>query len=337
MTPARTRRRRALCTVVATAAVVSLSACGSDDKKPDAKPDATSSSPPGPTRHPFTGQLVKDAPGHGSVTVKVDNTDAARPQAGLGGANLVVEELVEGGMTRLAAVYWDELPKEVGPVRSMRTTDIDIVTPTKGLLAASGAARRPTAAIKRAQIRTIVPGGKAFTRDSNRRAPYNLMLDVSALSKSLEDRPVPGDYFRWAAPDAAVPKGKPAKRASVRFSAFHTTDWSFRKGSGWTRQEELAPAGDRYKVENLLVLRVRVRDAGYRDVAGNPVPETVFKGKGGKAWLLRGGQVVDARWSKAGPGAKVNLTGPGGAALPLPVGRTWIELMPDEGRLTVGR
>ncbi|MGH8970613.1 MAG: DUF3048 domain-containing protein [Actinomycetes bacterium] len=320
--------RRSVVSVAA--AALALTACGGSDESPKAADKAPdSSSPPEPVRQPFTGEMVDVVPKGGSLTVKIDNTDAAQPQAGLAGADLVFEELVEGGITRLAAVFYGTKPEQVGPVRSMRTSDIGIVAPTRGMLAASGAASRPARAIKAADIPTATPGKAGFSRDGQRRAPYNLMLKPSELQGRLEKLPPPPDYFVWAEPDATAPTGKPAKKVSVKFSPFHTTDWTFRAGAGWTRQQELA--GKRpFPVTNLLALSVKVRDAGYRDVAGNPVPETVLEGSG-KAWLFREGKVVTARWSKQEPAAQLELTGADGAPLPLPVGRTWVELVPTTG------
>lgn len=72
------------------------------------------------------------------------------------------------------------------------------------------------------------------------------------------------------------------------------------------------------------------RDAGYRDPAGNPVPETVLAGSGA-ATLFAGGRAVDARWSKAAPAQPFELTDASGAPLGVPPGRTWIELVPQGG------
>ena len=72
--------------------------------------------------------------------VKIDNSENSRPQVGLGRADLITEELVEGGSTRLAVFYYQHVPKLVGPVRSMRATDIGIVKPAKADLVASGGA-----------------------------------------------------------------------------------------------------------------------------------------------------------------------------------------------------
>ncbi len=129
------------------------------------------------------------------------------------------------------------------------------------------------------------------------------------------------------------------------FSGSHTTTWTYdgslRDGAGgYVNDDSYAASDDRFPADSVLVLRVEVGDAGYRDPAGNPVPETTLTGSGA-ASLFHGGQVVQGTWSKQDLGSPLTLrTGSGDAARPLPVppGHTWIELVPrDGGRVSVQR
>src|SRR3954451_11296747 len=122
---------------------------------------------------PLTGKL----PGHPVMTVKIDNSANSAPQVGLSGADMVAEELVEGGITRLAAFYYTHTPARVGPVRSMRATDIGVVKPLGGVLVCSGGAAPTVARVKDAAIRTFTEGAPGFARDTSRAAPYNLFID----------------------------------------------------------------------------------------------------------------------------------------------------------------
>ncbi len=113
---------------------------------PAAAPTRRTSRPP-PTLKatwPLTGLPVtgddEAAQKHPVMVLKMDNTYASAPQEGLGSADMVVEELVEGGMTRLAAFYYSQIPGDVGPVRSMRASDIGIVSPVNATVVTSGAA-----------------------------------------------------------------------------------------------------------------------------------------------------------------------------------------------------
>ena len=76
-----------------------------------------------------------------ALTIKIDNTPEAHPQYGINEADVVYEEIVEGGITRLAAIFNSNLPTKVGPVRSVRRTDREIVFPIGGIFAFSGGAQ----------------------------------------------------------------------------------------------------------------------------------------------------------------------------------------------------
>ena len=127
------------------AAALTVTACSSsssdDTKKADA-PDATATSAaPVVERSPLTGlEMSKGRPANPVFVVKVENTSAGAPQYGLDKADMVLEELVEGGLTRLATFFYSSIPSKVGHVRSLRTSDIGIAGPVSGQLVASGGA-----------------------------------------------------------------------------------------------------------------------------------------------------------------------------------------------------
>ncbi|MDR3068007.1 MAG: DUF3048 domain-containing protein, partial [Cellulomonas sp.] len=131
--------------VLLVAASLAVTACGGE-----AAPTVTASGdieatkgtvpdPQLPETWPLTGLPVGEASVvRPALAVKIENDKAARPQTGLEQADLVWEEVVEGGITRFAAVFHSQVPEEVGPVRSNRPMDARIVAPTKGLIAFSG-------------------------------------------------------------------------------------------------------------------------------------------------------------------------------------------------------
>jgi hypothetical protein len=268
------------------------------------------------------------------MIVKIDNTASSSPQLGLGKADLVTEELVEGGVTRLAVFFYSRLPKVVGPVRSMRATDIGIVEPAKAALVASGGAPPTVRRIQAAKIHAYTEGAKGFYRDYNRTAPYNLFMRLPDLARTLKPRgPVP-DYLPWGS-EADFPKGQPAKGLAAQFSGSHTTTWRYVHGRYVNLNTEAA-ANDQYRPATVLVLRVQVGDAGYLDPAGNHVPETHFTGTGA-AMVFHGGRMVRATWVKKGYDATVGLRTRAGD-LGLPPGNVWVELVPaNGGNVTVTR
>jgi hypothetical protein len=291
---------------------------------------------------PLTGAPgTSDRP---ALVVKVENSAAARPQSGLQAADIVVEELVEGGITRFAAMYQSRDPGTVGPVRSVRHVDVQIAAPTRGILAFSGGAKVVLAVVRTADLRLAQQGDRsgAFFRSSSRRAPHNLYLRAGRLwDASGPDHSAPPPAYLPFGADGSLPAGAgtATTRADLRFSAAARPSWTYDAAKDrWLRSESgrkaVESTGARLSADTVLVLRVKVGDAGYRDPAGNPVPETRFVGSG-TAVLLNGGRAVEGTWSKASADAALVLRGRDGAALDVPAGRTWIELLPVSGRLSL--
>lgn len=308
-----------------------LAACGGDEEaEPESSAAETSTAPEVPDTWPLTGLEAtgkeKVEQDHPVLVLKMDNTSSSAPQLGLGSADLVVEELVEGGVTRLAAFYYSDLPGEVGPVRSMRASDIGIVAPVDATVVTSGAAQVTYNRLREAGISWVTEGSEGFSRATDRSAPYNLMTTMDEVGAALEDgeKARPDDYLPWGSAED-LPSGKPATSLVADFGS-HATEWAYDGKGGYVNQNTYAADGDEFPAETVLVLRAEVGDAGYTDPAGNPVPETKFEGKG-QALLFHGGEVVTATWSKDAVDDALTLATKDGD-LTVPAGRVWIELVP---------
>ncbi|TYL50098.1 DUF3048 domain-containing protein [Nocardioides sp. BGMRC 2183] len=323
-------RTRAALPAALIALSLSLAACGGDEE-PEAAEETTAPAEEAPATWPLTGLEAtgkqdpeQDRP---VMVAKIDNTGGSAPQVGLDSADLVVEELVEGGVTRLAAFYYSEVPDLVGPIRSMRASDIGIVAPVDATVATSGAAQVTLDRLKDAGVTWVTEGSAGFSRDSGRSAPYNLMVDLAEAAKKQEDGETarPDDYLPWGSADDEV-KGKPAGTLTADFGS-HATEWSYSK-DGYTNQNSFAEEGSQFPAESVLVLRVEVGDAGYTDPAGNPVPETKFEGSG-DALLFHDGKVVKGTWAKDSLESALQLETADGE-LTVPAGKVWIELVPND-------
>jgi hypothetical protein len=340
-------RRGGLAIAVLAASALALGGCGSDDEAPAASPP--------PETWPLTGLPVESGSSaersHPVLVTKVDNTASSDPQLGLGDADLVVEELVEGGLTRLAAFYYSVLPTAVGPVRSMRASDIGIVAPVDASIVTSGGASQTIARIEDAGITYYSEGAEGITRDTSRPAPYNLFADLTTIAETAaQDIARPPDYLPWSSGDE-LPAGEPATTLEASFGGSHSTTWTF-DGEHYVNEKSFADEGDEFPADTVLVLRVKIVDAGYLDPAGYPVPETDLTGTG-DALIFHAGRVVPATWTKDGLDAPFTFstststspptstspvpTTSGAVALTIPAGRVWIELVPAEsGDVTVG-
>ena len=334
----RSRRRLSALVVLAAVASLALAGCGGKDteKKTEADDRPTSQPTQGGTQlaavWPLTGLPAPETtPDHPVIIVKIDNTAASSPQAGLGKADMVVEELVEGGITRLAAMFYSELPTKAGPVRSARASDIGVVTPTHAVLVASGMAPPTVARLNAAKVKYYTMGAPGVVRapDGKHDFLHSVFADLPKLAKSLKrSAVVPASYLPWGQ-ESDFAGGQPATNIDVSFSRATTTSFRYdAQSKKYVNTNSHAPAGDQFKPDSVLVLRVREGDAGYRDPAGNPVPETLFFGKG-QLMLFHNGQLVRGTWAKSGRDGQLSLSTAAGP-LKVPAGHVWVELLPNK-------
>lgn len=284
---------------------------------------------------PLTGELQEQPPNNPAFVVKIENTGGGEPQYGLHQADLVVEELVEGGLTRLAAVFYSKLPTKIGHVRSMRTTDIGIAKPLGATIVATGGADDTYDKIKEAGLTTLTEdhGAPGFSSDPAKSRPYNRMLNLQKLSESAKRNDITSNYFTWGkGPTGADVTKADVTSATVDFGSGSSTGWQF-TGGKWQLTKDRFAAGEEYKADTVLVLFCRVTEAGYNDAAGNPVPETVIQGSG-RAVIFSGNTATEANWHKPKLSSPISFTSKSGKAITLKPGNVFLEATPRGGNVT---
>lgn len=338
---------RRLAVAVSLAAVLGA-ACG-DKKKEVAKPkreapttSTTAVPAPAGTGAPLTGLAADPAKlNRPAMIVKIDNAPKGRPQAGINQADIVVEEGVEGGITRLAVVFHSQDTEEVGPVRSARTTDILIASAlNKPLFAWSGSNADFVKLVRAAPLVDVgvdVKGG-AYNRKSGRENPYNLFASFSKLYEGVQGA-APAPLFTFRA-EGEASAGEPAAGAHLQWKDKVQTlvDWKWDAAAGvYTRTQNgtahVDSTGAPVMAKNVLIQLTTYHDTGYRDRSNTLVPEADLVGEG-EAMLLSDGKVVKGRWKKADPNAITVFTDGAGAPLKLTPGQTWLEL-PKPGDASV--
>jgi hypothetical protein len=299
----------------------------------------TVTEPSGPPS-PLTGLPPGDptAISRPALSIKVDNAPAARPQAGLNAADVVTEELVEGGLTRFFATYQSQDAPLVGPVRSGRLVDADLLRELGGgIFAYSGAAAGELAVIRASSGALLLSpdaGDAGFHRDLSRPAPSNLFtstreLYLAGLARS-PSLTAPPPLFTF---DPTPPVGGPGSSVAVTFSGAANAMWSWSATTGsYSRTEDgsahLLTDGQQVTATDVVIMSVGVRPSGFVDAGRNPVPAVIVIGSG-PCWVLRDGIVEQGRWQRADPSVGVTLLGADGTPLTLRPGRTWIELLPS--------
>ncbi|MCB0990975.1 MAG: DUF3048 domain-containing protein [Acidimicrobiales bacterium] len=301
----------------------------------------TTTEAPAPASLPLTGQAVGDEAIalRPALAVKIDNVSAARPQAGINQADIVYEERVEGGLTRLLAVFHSTDAPDLGPVRSARSTDVPLLTPlNQPLFAWSGANEAFANLIRSVAIRDVgfEAQPSAYERRAGRRAPSNLFTSTDALWSLT---PVEGDMsphaaFSYRADGDPEPVGEAASGVAVNYrgtTATHT--WS-PEVSGWVREQNDSPHVDTDGVqvapENVIVQFVQYRASGQVDSAGSEVPEAELVGSG-DVWVLMNGLVVEGTWSKSNVTSPTVYLDADGSEILLTPGSTWV-LLAEPGR-----
>ena len=356
-------------TLLLTATALLLTACGGNstpveetiEEKSTPEPTPTSpptptptetpdSSSPAPTPTPVLSQFEQDekdgiirSPLNGTAVseesltrrilgVKVDNHLEARPQSGIEKADLIFEIWVEG-LTRYLAFFQASDVEYIGPIRSMRPTDIALQNPFAASFVNSGGQDWVYELAWNSSVRYFLEPEGTF-RISDRYPPHNLYGDTVAL-RTLDDR---GDYDEplealWnfgEMPEDATP----ATQISMTYPYEFSSSWywnpvlnHYEKDTTGNPHYYLDSEGNAQRVsaDTLIVFEMDVYMTCYGCTSGRVVPVTVTTGSG-PAWILAEGKVVSGTWSRETDTEWFSIQDENGSDLKVPPGRIWVTL-----------
>ncbi len=280
---------------------------------------------------PLTG-LPEFAP-QPVLIVKLDNTRNAQPHAGLKDADLVYIEEVEYGITRIAAVFSSSIPDRIGPVRSARITDVELMSQFGSpAFAFSGAQSKLWPVLAESDFIDISPnkGERGYERDYSRRAPYNYFLDgtvglerapEASLSKDI------GLVFAEEPPSG----GEPVLKARMEWS-YASAGFAYRPATNTykvhlngilARSEE---DDNSQQASTVVIQYVDQQPSIYYDRGGGNTPQASTVGTG-KALVMRDGRAWEVTWNRPDEASGTTFTLPDGSAMPFKPGQTWIVLL----------
>ena len=332
---------RALFAVVAAGLIVGVAGCSS----PSASPSGSSGpkyvstyETPAPTKlSPLLGTVVAaDAATGPALSVKVCNVEHCEPQIGLNQADIVFEELVEGGITRYVAIWQSNVPEVVGPVRSVRPMDPDIVAPFGGIVAYSGwGPQEVRDMIVNTGLVNITENDTTMYRIGDRVAPYNLALRAQQVIAENSGLAAPQQQFAYAASPALSSAGRdgtPTSAITTVFSNYSDNSWTYDAASSkYLRSQwggpDLDEAGGQLSATNVVDMRVVIEDF-------MALPKTVMVSSG-EVWVSTGGKTIHGTWSKDSQASPIHLTDDFGMTIRLAPGNTWIEMPPSDGSVTL--
>jgi Protein of unknown function (DUF3048) N-terminal domain/Protein of unknown function (DUF3048) C-terminal domain len=285
--------------------------------------------PSGPLLDPFTGEPVKAL--KPVLAVKIDNIVYARPQTGLRSADILYVIPVEGGLTRFMAVYSSHIPPVVGPVRSARQSDLDILRQFgRPAFAWSGATPHLVPFIERAPIVDLYAlqvGG--YYRDPDRIAPYNLYANTRQLMREAPHASKARDIgFRFGALPAG---GKKIASYSVKYpAASYTFRWSAKDGR-WLTWIDGSPGrateGGQLGGSTVIIQYTQISTSRFEEYGGRP-PYAKSVGSG-RAVILRGGRAYTVHWSRPNLASGTTFTLPNGKRMLFAPGQVWVVLAPE--------
>jgi hypothetical protein len=277
------------------------------------------------------------------LAVKIDDTNAAHPQIGLEDAEIVYIEQVEAGLTRLAAIYSTVIPQRIGPVRSARISDIDILNQFgRVAFAYSGAQRKLLPVIAAANLVDLGAQRQSptiYTTDPARRSPFAMVLRADLLMQKIKDNNLPVDVAKSVGfVFGDLPKGgKPVQQVVMNWpSATYSAQW-FEKESRWHLSHNgklnLADSGIVLGPTTLVIQMVKISPSEYGDKFGGitPLSETVGTGK---AYVLRNGEVFSATWNRPFPDSGTTFSLADGSTMNFAAGQIWVALTDREPEFT---
>jgi hypothetical protein len=294
-----------------------------------------------PTYNSLSGREGSDGE---ILVVKIDDTVAARPQIGIDRADVVYIEQVEGGLTRLAALFSSEIPTRIGPIRSARISDIEILAQYgRVVFAYSGAQSRMLPVISAANLNDYGAQRQSptiYTRDESRTAPTDMVLRADLLLEKVrsDGREVATSRSAgWIFGD--LPKGGIAITGAKL--SWPATSYDLK----WSSKEErwlisnngvanMSASGIQHGPTTFVIQTVEILPSEYGDKFGGVTPYSKTVGSG-TGFILRDGKYFPATWSRPDEFSGTTWRALDGSELAFARGQVWIALTEKNPQFTL--
>lgn len=302
-------------------------------------------SPPKPTTmpSPLTGVQVTpevaEQPVYASI---IENSPDARPQSGLSEAGVVYEALAEGGITRFLALFLDTKPKEIGPIRSIRTYFVDWALEFNAPLMHVGGNIDALDMIGPNNVKDINQfyNSAYFYRSSDRYAPHNVYMTQANQSAVLKDKK--WDKAATFTPNARqkdTPAATPTNPLiTVNYSGigFQSKYTYTAATNNYARSLAGVPHIDRNTNQQIMVKNVVVQymPTTYGKTRIGELSTRMATPGSGKAVVFRDGIAIEGTWTKSSHTSRTKLLDAAGKEIPLNAGNTWYNIVPVGNTVT---
>jgi hypothetical protein len=284
----------------------------------------------------MSGLPGKDGP---VLVVKIDDTKEAHPQIGLEDADIVYIEQVEGGLTRLAAIFSSEIPSRIGPVRSARISDIELLEQYgRVAFAYSGAQKKMRPFIAAANLENLGAenhSSSIFTTDPTRVQPYAMVLRADLLMQYIKEKNLVianSKSMGWSFGKAPA-NGKEISSVHISWPASsYDAHWSENENR-WlldhSYEPDIADSGKQLGPTTLVIQLVSITDSIYRDKVGGVTPFSATVGEG-RGYILRDGKSFAAFWSRPDAASGTQWRSKNGEEITFSKGQIWVALTDKE-------
>lgn len=298
-------------------------------------PATTTTTIPDVPRMPLTGEPIDDpseVPDRPALVVKISNApQSILPQSGLNDADLVIEEIINDGATRFAAVYHSTDSDPVGPIRSGRAQDINLLLSLdRPLFAWSGGNPAVTRAVRDSDLIDLdARFNSGYYRRSGRTDANTLFSSTDVLwAQTPEEAGRPTKLFPYL-PVGEEPAGDPATEISLVLDNVRA-QWSYDAESGryyrtQNGQEHTTEQGSEVNqvwVDNVVVM---MADYGLNPADGNPDAQMLGSNP---VYVFSGGTVRVGTWLRFAPTDPLDFFDNVDDLNPIGLvpGRTWLEV-----------
>jgi hypothetical protein len=262
------------------------------------------------------------------LAVMIENSESARPQTGLDSAGIVFEAVTEGGITRFLALYQEDMPKEIGPARSVRPHFVSWLYGFDASVAHVGGSFNALQLVERLKAKTLTQFTytEPYRRSSERAAPHNVYASTKALRNLQTELEYGKSQFNDIPRSDDAPAEVPdAKKIGIDFSTSpYTVEFRYNKESNsYTRFLAGAPHIDTatnkpITVKNVVVIKVKGTNSDTIKAVGN-----------GEAWVFKNGTSQKVRWEKTAHAQRIKIVDEMGNEVPLNRGDTWIAALTE--------
>ena len=273
----------------------------------------------------------------------------ALPQAGLDNAYMVYELMVEGGITRMMALFKDVNVSKIGSVRSARTQYLDYVYENDAIYAHAGGAQDALNRIASEGINDVDVDGQYGFRDTtlNRAWEHKLFTSTDLIKQGANNRGYRTtteihSLLNYSADeiDLSTYEGSSvANNVSIKYSDYRTSNYVYdsenkvylRKMNN-TDNVDLV-TGKQYTVKNIIIYGINY--SGYCDhgYCAYVKMDNVGSGEG---YYVSNGYSIPITWSKSSKNDKtIYKVKSSGEELKVNDGNTYIQIYPTSGNLNI--